>query len=105
MASEGQNPQPVDMAKWTTEQLATCVHDHSEKLAQRMRAVFYLRTESGDEGVKALCAAVKDPAGSCLFRHEVAFVLGQMRNALAIPTLTEILQDTKDDPIVRHEVI
>jgi deoxyhypusine monooxygenase len=97
-------PLDADMAKWTTLQLAACVHNHEEKLAQRMRAVFYLRTESGDAGVIALCDAVKDMAGSCLFRHEVAFVLGQMRNTLAIPTLTSILKNRKDDPIVRHEV-
>jgi deoxyhypusine monooxygenase len=38
-----------------------------------------------------------------LFRHEIAYVLGQMLAKAAIPTLSEVLQDTTDDPIVRHE--
>ena len=37
-------------------------------------------------------------------RHELAYCLGQMRDATALPVLEKVLRDTSDDPIVRHEV-
>lgn len=40
---------------------------------------------------------------SPLLRHEVAFVLGQLRNAQACATLEEVLRDVNDDVMVRHE--
>lgn len=48
-------------------------------------------------------AALRNKEGSCLFRHEVAYVLGQMLAKTAVPTLSEVLADASDDPIVRHE--
>lgn len=49
-------------------------------------------------------AALRNKEGSCLFRHEVAYVLGQMQAKAAVSTLSEVLSDATDDPIVRHEV-
>ena len=40
---------------------------------------------------------------SPLLRHEVAFVLGQLRDAQACATLEEVLRDVADDVMVRHE--
>lgn len=42
---------------------------------------------------------------SALLKHEIAFVLGQMQNPRAVPALTRVLQDTKEDSMVRHEVM
>lgn len=42
--------------------------------------------------------------GTVLYRHEIAYVLGQTQEAEAVPTLSEILDDVSDDSIVRHEV-
>lgn len=41
--------------------------------------------------------------GSPLFRHEVAFVLGQVQNADAIPALINCLSDISQHEMVRHE--
>ncbi len=41
---------------------------------------------------------------SALLLHEVAYVLGQMREPSAVPILTAVLRDTNQLPIVRHEV-
>jgi deoxyhypusine monooxygenase len=49
-------------------------------------------------------AALRNKAGTCLFRHEIAYVLGQMQAKSAVPALLEVLKDKEDDPIVRHEV-
>jgi deoxyhypusine monooxygenase len=86
-----------------TPELVTCLLDHSRPIAQRMRAVFYLRTIGGEEAVSALCKALVDKRGTCLFRHEAAYVLGQMVAVAAVPTLIAVLQDSSDDTVVRHE--
>lgn len=86
-----------------TEDLINVLLDLSKPIAQRMRAVFYLRTIGGDDAVQALCKGLKNKEGTCLFRHEIAYVLGQMQAKNAITTLTEVLSDASDDPIVRHE--
>ena len=40
---------------------------------------------------------------SALLKHELAYVLGQMKNPFALPTLECVLRDLKEDPMVRHE--
>ena len=95
---------PTGGSKASASELSALVLDRSAHLAQRMRAVFELRTMGGEAAVQCLCAAVEDVEGSCLFRHEVAFVLGQMGDEGAVPALTGILKDTSQDAIVRHEV-
>jgi|SRR5258706_12964971 len=40
---------------------------------------------------------------SALLKHELAYVLGQMKNPSALPTLERVLRDLKEDPMVRHE--
>lgn len=40
---------------------------------------------------------------SALFRHEVAYVLGQMQQPAATGELTRCLHDATENPMVRHE--
>lgn len=40
---------------------------------------------------------------SVLLKHEVAYVMGQMRDPHAIKYLNSVLADVSRDPIVRHE--
>lgn len=42
-------------------------------------------------------------AGSALFRHEVAFVLGQLQEPVSIPFLIESLENPQENEMVRHE--
>lgn len=42
-------------------------------------------------------------AGSALFRHEVAFVLGQLQEEVSVPHLKESLEDPNENEMVRHE--
>ena len=66
-----------------------------------MRAVFALRNDGSDAAVDALCAAFSST--SALLRHELAYVLGQMQNPRALPTLWERLADEDEHVMVRHE--
>lgn len=42
-------------------------------------------------------------AGSALFRHEVAFVLGQLQEEVSVPHLKASLDDANENEMVRHE--
>jgi len=63
--------------------------------------LFSLRNNGTDEACSALCSAFVTK--SALLRHELAYVLGQMQNATAIPTLIERLSDLEEHIMVRHE--
>ena len=51
--------------------------------------------------IESLALGLKDP--SALFRHEIAFVFGQLSHPAAIPALVETLKDRREVPMVRHE--
>lgn len=40
---------------------------------------------------------------SALFRHEIAYVLGQMQHPAAVSSLCEALESSTENPMVRHE--
>lgn len=82
--------------------------DTALPLFKRYRAMFALRDLASPPdlptavpAVHALAAGFKDP--SALFRHEIAFVFGQLGHPASIPSLTECLSDTKEASMVRHE--
>ena len=75
--------------------------DEEQPMFQRMRAVFALRNQRTDEACLALCSGFSSK--SALLRHEIAYVLGQMQNPVALPTLVERLEDNSEHVMVRHE--
>lgn len=90
-------PSPVSEIDSLTDRLC----DESLPMFQRMRAVFSLRNQRSDEACMALCTGFKTE--SALLRHEIAYVLGQMQNPAALPTLIERLEDSAEHVMVRHE--
>ena len=75
--------------------------DEKETLFNRYRAMFALRNMRSTEAVLALTAGLK--AGSALFKHEVAFVLGQLQDQISVSALLESLADKSENEMVRHE--
>ena len=75
--------------------------DSNIPMFQRMRNVFSLRNDGTDAACIALCSGFN--SNSALLRHEVAYVLGQMQNQVAIPTLIDVLSDEDEHVMVRHE--
>jgi deoxyhypusine monooxygenase len=51
--------------------------------------------------IEALAKGFTDP--SALFRHEIAFVFGQLSHPASIPALTAALSDLSEESMVRHE--
>jgi deoxyhypusine monooxygenase len=53
------------------------------------------------DAINSLAKGLNDP--SALFRHEIAFVFGQLCHPASIPCLTTCLSNTKEEGMVRHE--
>jgi deoxyhypusine monooxygenase len=70
-------------------------------LHERFRALFTLKSIGDERSVDAIAKGFTDD--SALLKHELAYVLGQMKNRYALSTLTKVLQDDQQDPMVRHE--
>lgn len=77
-------------------------------LFARYRAMFALRDLASPPSlptaipaVHALATGLADP--SALFRHEIAFVFGQLSHPASIPALVKCLSNTKEESMVRHE--
>lgn len=75
--------------------------DTSLSMADRTRAIFTLRNLGGPLAVSALASAFGDE--SALLKHEVAYTLGQLQEASAVPVLEQVLADEGQETIVRHE--
>ncbi|KAJ3017331.1 UNVERIFIED_CONTAM: deoxyhypusine hydroxylase [Siphonaria sp. JEL0065] len=73
----------------------------SVALKSRFRALFTLKSVKSDRAVDIIAKAFTDP--SALLRHELAYVLGQMKNPHAIPVLAGVLASKDEDCMVRHE--
>lgn len=94
---------------------ATLIPDLQDKLLdtklplfERYRAMFALRDlasppdlPTAAPAVLSLARGFQDP--SALFRHEIAFVFGQLSHPASIPALTATLEDVKEASMVRHE--
>uniref|UniRef100_A0A8C2Z899 Deoxyhypusine hydroxylase n=1 Tax=Cyclopterus lumpus TaxID=8103 RepID=A0A8C2Z899_CYCLU len=70
-------------------------------LTRRFRALFTLKNLGGAEAIEWISKAFTDD--SALLKHELAYCLGQMQDRRAIPTLTDVLKDSLQEPMVRHE--
>lgn len=96
--------------------------DESLPLFERYRAMFALRNHGSEEAALALgagktslrrsapsavtswtllCAGLR--CSSALFRHEIAYVLGQMQHPAAVADLCAALECSTESPMVRHE--
>lgn len=87
----------------TVEELGAILLDPSERLFVRYMAMFSLRNIGTVPAVEVLCRSLREDKTSCLFRHEVAFVLGQLEHRCSQPALIAALRDEDEAPMVRHE--
>ncbi|XP_005094647.1 deoxyhypusine hydroxylase [Aplysia californica] len=82
-------------------ELKTTLLDENLPLFQRYRAMFTLRNMGSNPAVLALAEGLK--CSSALFRHEIAYVLGQIQSDACLDQLYENLKDAQESPMVRHE--
>ncbi|KUJ06989.1 putative Deoxyhypusine hydroxylase [Mollisia scopiformis] len=107
---ESIDPAPTAPAEQSEsiEKLETTLLDTKQPLFLRYRAMFGLRDLASPPdlptavpAVHALAKGFSDP--SALFRHEIAFVFGQLSHPASIPALSAALADTDEASMVRHE--
>ncbi|KAL1900323.1 deoxyhypusine hydroxylase [Ceratocystis pirilliformis] len=77
-------------------------------LFKRYRAMFALRDLASPPDLPTAVPAVLALATgfadkSALFRHEIAFVFGQLSHPASIPALTQALSNVEETSMVRHE--
>ncbi|CAJ0606568.1 unnamed protein product [Cylicocyclus nassatus] len=77
------------------------LNDVHKPLKARFRALFILRNIGCDHSVQWIAKCFNDD--SALLKHELAYCLGQTQNKTAIPILMDVLTNTKQEAIVRHE--
>ncbi|KZT23466.1 Deoxyhypusine hydroxylase [Neolentinus lepideus HHB14362 ss-1] len=94
-------PAPEDFSETTISQLRSSLLDNKLPLFERYRAMFALRDIGTPAAVDALSAGFSDD--SALFKHEIAFVFGQLLSAHSVPSLLVVLQNTNESDMVRHE--
>lgn len=92
----------------TVEELGQKLMDTSRPLFKRYRAMFALRDLASPPDLPTAVPAVLALAkgfedSSALFRHEIAFVFGQLSHPASIPALTAALSNTEEVSMVRHE--
>lgn len=90
------------------EQLQKTLLDRSKKMFERYRAMFTLRDLASPPDAPTALTAIQALAGgfadpSALFRHEIAFVFGQLSHPASIPALVTTLRDRSEVGMVRHE--
>ncbi|EDK44284.1 hypothetical protein LELG_02463 [Lodderomyces elongisporus NRRL YB-4239] len=94
LATDATNSSKID-------KLQSILNDQEKPLFERYRAMFRLRDIGTDEACLALATGFDDP--SALFKHEVAYVFGQLCNPVTVPSLIKILKDESEAGMVRHE--
>lgn len=98
----GRLPEAVAMVtEQEVEAIGKTLVDPKEPLQARFRALFTLRGLGGPHAITWISRAFED--SSALLKHELAYCLGQMQDSRAIPVLVDVLRDTSQEPMVRHE--
>jgi deoxyhypusine monooxygenase len=100
MAAETNNTVPT---------LRKVLVSESEPLARRFRALFSLKhlaclqppTEQTLPAIEAIAAGFASP--SALLKHELAYCLGQTKNTGSVAYLQQVVKDTDEDAMCRHE--
>jgi deoxyhypusine monooxygenase len=102
------DPAPPTELSESIESLEKALLDTKLPLFLRYRAMFGLRDLASPPdlptavpAVLALAKGLADP--SALFRHEIAFVFGQLSHPASIPALSAALGNLEEASMVRHE--
>ena len=89
------------MREDNVDKLMEMLMNEEDSLFNRYRAMFTLRNMRTPQSIQGLCKGLS--ASSALFRHEIAFVLGQIADPVSIESLIATLKMTEEHSMVRHE--
>ncbi|KAG6857143.1 deoxyhypusine hydroxylase [Tephrocybe sp. NHM501043] len=94
-------PKPEDISPSKIADIQAKLLNTNLPLFERYRAMFALRNIGTPAAVDALASGFTD--SSALFKHEIAFIFGQLLSPHSIPSLLQVLRDDKESEMVRHE--
>ncbi|TFK24999.1 deoxyhypusine hydroxylase [Coprinopsis marcescibilis] len=94
-------PRPAEASPALVQDLQEQLVDPKLSLFERYRAMFALRNIGTPEAVDALASGFSDD--SDLFKHEIAFIFGQLLSPHSVPALLEVLKNGSESDMVRHE--
>ncbi|KAG9315811.1 deoxyhypusine hydroxylase [Chiua virens] len=94
-------PKPDDVTEASVSSLQEKLLNRELPLFERYRAMFALRNIGTPAAVDALASGFSDD--SALFKHEIAFVFGQLLSAHSVPSLIKVLRSANESDMVRHE--
>ena len=98
------DPAPAETRVITIEELTAQLLDQDVPLYDRYKAMFALRNMNTSESALALAKGFEHEQKSSLFRHEIAYVLGQMQQPSTVQALSCVLAlGDAELPMVRHE--
>lgn len=98
------DPTPSYPDSMSITQLKSIYLDEKRSLFDRYRALFTLRNIGTSEAIAVICEGFfGSQSDSALFKHEVAFVLGQIQSLESVESLEKKLADLDENEIVRHE--
>jgi len=97
---ESVDPAPPALEQ-DTEKLSQTLLNEELDIFTRYRAMFSLRNKGDADSIMALTKGLKSK--NALFRHEIAYVLGQIHSELSEESLSETLRDVEENEMVRHE--
>ena len=97
------DPAPAfESDRFTITELQVMLLEEAKPLFERYRAMFTLRNIGTSDAVKALASGLLS-GKSALFRHEIAFVFGQMLHQDSVEVLKSVLENDEEVDMVRHE--
>nr|XP_006825683.1 PREDICTED: deoxyhypusine hydroxylase-like [Saccoglossus kowalevskii] len=85
----------------TVEKVQQILYNKELSMRERFRGMPSLRDLGGKEVIDSLLTCLDDP--SALLKHEAVFCIGQIQDPYVIPYLINVLEDTSQEQIVRHE--
>lgn len=98
------DPSPSYPPTTPIDKLKAIYLDEKKPLFERYKALFAFRNMNTPDAIAAICEGFSvSPTDSALFKHEVAFVLGQMQSPLSVDALEKRLADLEENDMVRHE--
>ena len=90
---------------YSQDQLKEILHDTTKSLFERYRALFTLRDLKDESSISIIGDALVTGDFSSLFKHEIAFVLGELGTDAdhTSAQLMKTISDTHNHVMVRHE--
>jgi len=93
----------LEFSNYSVAQMGELLGDESQNIAKRSRLLWHLRNLPVSDAIAVLESGL-DKSKSCLLKHEICYVLGQMRAKFALPLLYKVLANMQENTMVRHEV-